>query len=173
MKLRQVKLASALFAIGMLPFAAQALTQTASMTVSASVTNSTATINSTPAPLAFGNINFSGGIFPISANTASSIGVTVTSGAPYTIEMDNGLWFLAGFRQVVTPATGGFGLNRTYMNYTLLQPDGVTPWGAGGAALASTGTGALQTFAINGSVTATGQEVTGSYSDTVTVTVVY
>ena len=141
---------------------------TAQITVTASCTINAATLTfpSTPGT----------NLLTAAVTASTTVAVTCTSGSPYSIGMDNGANFSGGTRRM---ATGG-----NYVNYGLYVDAAYTnPWTTGASnstctttndCYLGTGTGASQSISIYGQVpiTATAPP-SGTYSDTVTMTITY
>jgi len=173
MKTQAFKIATALFALGMLPLSAQALTTSTTMTVSTVLATATASISTPPTPLNFGTVNLTGATYPLVVTATSSIGVTVTSGAPYSIEMDLGLNSGWATQPNTRAMRGLHGTQTSNFDYFMKNTTTGPAWGTAANAVTSVGTGAEQIFAILGEYTLTGLYLATSYSDTVTLTVVY
>lgn len=115
-------------------------------------------------PLDFGTANFASDL-----DGATTLAVTCTDDAAYTVSLDAGDG--VGATTAVRKLTSG----SNTVNYALYKDAGRTEvFGAsGGDTLAGTGTGAAQTVNVYGRVPS-GQSVpAGSYADTVTVTLTY
>ncbi|WP_455923445.1 Csu type fimbrial protein [Pseudomonas putida] len=145
--------------------AANASTATANMSVSATVV---ATCSVSAGSLAFGS--YSG-----TAVTASAdLSVTCTNDAPYTIAMDAGTGTDATTSARLLTSSSD---STSTLSYGLYQDSSyATSWGntTGTDTLAGTGTGAAQTIGVYGKIAASQLSAsTGSYADTVVVTVNY
>lgn len=103
----------------------------------------------------------------VRANAA--LGVQCTAGTAYQVSLNGGLNGGGGQRRMRNGATGemvGYGISAAY--------DGAD-WGAGagGAPVAGTGTGSVQTLTLYGRVSAQTTPSPGDYKDTVTATLVF
>ncbi|QKZ04335.1 MULTISPECIES: Csu type fimbrial protein [Pseudomonas] len=144
---------------------ANASTATANMSVSATVV---ATCSVSAGSMAFGS--YSGAAVTSSAD----LSVTCTNDAPYTIALGAGSGTDATTSaRLLTNASD----STSTLSYGLYQDSSyATTWGdtTGTDTLAGTGTGAAQTVTVYGKVAADQLTAsTGSYSDTVVVTVNY
>lgn len=147
------------------PIEADAATATASIAVSAVVLNACAVVAS---PLAFGNYN------PTSATATTgttTIVVTCTTGVPFTVALNQGANGAS-----VTTRQMKLGATANVLNYGLFQDSGhATNWGqtAGTDTQGTTATATPTTYTVYGQINA-GQNVpSGTYNDTVQVTVNY
>ncbi len=144
---------------------AYADTATATFQVTATVI-ATCTVSATD--LAFGNYD------PVTATPTSgtsTVAVTCTNGASYTVGLDNGGHFSSSTRHMI----GGFG-GTEELAYGLYQDSGhSTAWGntIGVDTYAGTGTGAAQNLTVYGLIPAQQAVHTGAFSDTINVTVTY
>ena len=142
----------------------QAATATTSFQVTATVTSF---CNVAAAPLTFGTYNSNA-----AANANTTISVTCSRLAPFTIGLDKGAGADASTATRRMTLSGG----SDTLNYSLTQDAAhETNWGnaSGTDTQAATGTGATQVFTVYGRVAA-GQAVTsGSYADTITINVNY
>jgi spore coat protein U-like protein len=142
--------------------AASAQTSTANMAVSADV-STVCSFNTTP--LAFGEMALTG-----ATPGTATLSITCTGGGAYTVGLGNGLHNVAAQRNLVSGVK--------ILAYDLFQdPARGTRWGDAGAGLVSgTGTAAVQTLTVYGSIT-TGQALVGDggtpYTDTILVTLTY
>ena len=153
------------------PFEAGAGTSTANLTVPLTITGS-CTIGA--ATLNFGSD--AGTALLTTALTANTtVSVTCTSGSPFAIGMGQGSYYSSSNRM----ASG-----TNYIPYALYQNSSLTtPWTTAassttctttGDCFTDTGTGTAQTFTIYGQVpTVATAPAPGSYSDTVTMTIMY
>jgi len=142
-------------------FATKAWATTASTTfqVTATIPSSCAV---TATNLAFGN--YTGAVL----DNTSVITVNCTNSTAYNIGLGAG----TGTGATTTTRILTSGLNK--LNYTLWRDSARSlNWGdtVGTDTLASTGTGAAQTFTVYGRIPASQSSNPGSYSDTITVTV--
>jgi spore coat protein U-like protein len=118
------------------------------------------------APLNFGST----GILRTALDGMSSITVTCTNAAPYTVALDGGL------SGAVNPAQRKMSQASATITYGLYQDASrVTPWGdsVGVNTMAGTGTGLAQNFTVYGRVPAQTTPAPGTYSDTVVMTISY
>jgi spore coat protein U-like protein len=116
-------------------------------------------------------LNFgSAGVLRSALDATSSIAVTCTNAAPYTVALDGGL---AG---VANPTQRKMSQGAEQITYGLYQDAGrAMPWGdsAGVNTMAGTGSGLAQNFTVYGRVPAQNTPSPGTYSDTVVVTITY
>ena len=135
----------------------------ASFTVSATVTPS-CTLSITP--LAFGLVQN----LTTAVDQNATINVTCSNATSYSIKL--GLGNGAG---VTDPASRKMTLNSNTLTYGLYQNNArTTPWGDQASNVAnSTGTGSSQVFTVYGRIASQATPATGSYTDTVVVTVEY
>ena len=116
-------------------------------------------------------LNFgSAGVLRSALDATSSIAVTCTNAAPYTVALDGGL---AG---VANPTQRKMSQGAEQITYGLYQDAGrAMPWGdsAGVNTMAGTGSGLAQNFTVYGRVPAQSTPSPGTYSDTVVVTITY
>jgi spore coat protein U-like protein len=99
--------------------------------------------------------------------------VTCSSGVPYNIALDAGLYYAPGLRRISD------GMN--FIQYALWQGVSGPAWGdsdyantyPAGSSLADTGDGTAQAHVVNGTISLGQSAPPGAYSDTVTVTVHY
>jgi spore coat protein U-like protein len=151
---------------------AQAGTATANLTVQIVITAS-CTINA--ATLDFGS---NAGTTLVSANVdaATTVSVTCTNGSPYSIGMDNGANVSGSQRRMKNGAN--------FLNYNLYVDSGRTnAWTtaasnstctSANSCFLGTGSGSAQSVNIYGRVPTTGSAPpTGTYTDTVTMTITY
>ena len=150
-----VAMSSAVTVVG----TANAATATDSLGVSATIT---ATCSTATSAVNFGAVASGSG-----AVTTGSVDVTCTSGTPYTIALNEGLYHDGTDRRISD--------GTEFLVYTLLDNGSTLPWGDGtlnGDTVGGTGTGAVQSYTVDAALT--GAAVTpGTYTDTVTVTVTY
>jgi spore coat protein U-like protein len=100
----------------------------------------------------------------------SSITVTCTNAAPYTVALDGGL------SGAVNPAQRKMSQASATITYGLYQDASrVTPWGdsVGVNTMAGIGSGLAQTFTVYGRVPAQNTPAPGTYADTVVLTISY
>jgi len=114
------------------------------------------------------------GVINANVDASGAIAVECTTGTPYDIDLNAGLG--AGATTAVRRMTGLTDTSVT-VDYTIYQDASRTVlWGDGGGSgdgVASTGTGATQTFTTYGRVPPVQSVLPQSYRDTVTVTVTY
>jgi spore coat protein U-like protein len=136
-------------------------------TVPFTVTATNATICSVNAS----TLNFgSTGVLGTALNVTSSIIVTCTNAAPYTVALDGGL------SGATNPAQRKMSQAAQTVTYGLYQDASRTvPWGdsVGVNTAAGTGSGLAQTFTVYGRVPAQNTPAPGTYSDTVVMTISY
>lgn len=140
-------------------------TQTAQFTVSASVLDNCAV---SAGPLAFGPYSASSGT-AVTAN--SSIQVTCTNGLHYTVALDGGTTTQAPAARAMVDSNSdqlGYGLY-TSSGYSSVWGDGT----AGTVTQAGIGNGSAQPMTVFGRIPASQYVASGSYTDTVTVSVSY
>ena len=141
---------------------AAAATTTATFTVTATVTtNCTLTAN---------NLNFGTYAGAIVTGT-TTLTATCSTGTPYTIGLNAGT---SAGASVTTRAMTGPGTD--LLHYGLFQDAAHSVnWGdtPGTDTEASTGTGAAQTFTVNGQIPASQFVQPGNYSDTITATLTF
>ena len=140
--------------------AAHAATATGNLSVSVTITASCAVTNGT---LSFGS-NAASALSAI-IDASGSFLVNCTTNAPYSVTLGNGANFSSGRRM----SDGG----TNYVNYDIYTSAARTTSWSGATAVTGTGSGADQTINVYGRIPS-GQSVpTGSYSDTVGITVTY
>ena len=119
------------------------------------------------------NLNFgTQGVLIVNVDTTSTIKVTCTTGAEYDIGLDAG----ANESSADDVNTRRMANGASYVGYNMYSNAGrTTVWGevVDTNTVASTGTGAEQSFTVYGRVPAQTTPAAGSYADTVTVTVTY
>ena len=146
--------------------ASQATTTTTTFNVTITLVN-TCTINSTT------TLNFGNSVGVLSANIDPAgvpISVTCTNGATYNVGLD------AGTGAGATVATRKMTSGGSTVNYSLYRDNGYSNvWGntVSTDTVSSTGTGAAQSFTVYGRVPSQTTPASGTYSDTITVTVTY
>jgi spore coat protein U-like protein len=153
--------------------AAQAGNATGTLTVSITITAS-CTISAT-ATLGFGSVA-GASLATTDATGSTTFSVTCTSGAPFAIGMGNGANVSGSQRRMA--ASGP-----VYLNYGLYQSAGTTmPWtGAAssttcttaGNCVLGTGTGSAVNYTVYGDVPSGQTPAAATYTDTVTMTVMY
>lgn len=153
---------------------AQAGTATANLTVQITIT-AACTINA--ATLDFGASVPGTTLVSTNVDAATTVSVTCTNGSPYSIGMDNGANF-SGSRRMKQGATANF------LSYSLYVDSGRTnAWTTAASSstcttanscFLGTGSGSAQAVNIYGRVPSTGTAPpTGTYTDTVTMTITY
>lgn len=151
---------------------AQAGTATANLNVSILITAS-CTINS--ATLIFPSTAGTS-LIATAVNGSSSVSVTCTNGSPYSIAMDNGSNASSGQRRMISGSN--------FLNYDLYVDAAHTaPWLTAtsnsactttGQCYLGTGSGSAQSISIYGVVpTTAAAPPSGTYTDTVTMTITY
>jgi spore coat protein U-like protein len=131
------------------------------------VTATNATICSVSAQ----TLNFgSTGVLRANLDASTSISVTCTNQAPYTVALDGGL---SGATDPTQRKMTHSGVSVTYGLYQ--DASHVSPWGdsTGVNTVAGTGSGLAQSFTVYGRVPPQTTPAPGSYSDTVVLTVSY
>ena len=127
--------------------------------------------NATICSVSAATLNFgSTGVLRAALDAMSSVTVTCTNGAPYTVALDGGL------SGATNPAQRKMSQAAQTITYGLYQDAGrATPWGdsAGVNTAAGTGSGLAQTFTVYGRVPAQNTPAPGTYSDTVVMTISY
>jgi len=154
---------------------AQAGTATANMTVQITITAS-CTINA--ATLDFGASVPGTTLVASNVDAATTVSVTCTNSSPYSIGMDNGANFLSGSRRMKQGATANF---LSYSLYTdslrtnaWTTATNNTTCASANSCFLGTGSGTAQSINIYGRVPSTGTAPpTGTYTDTVTMTITY
>jgi spore coat protein U-like protein len=110
------------------------------------------------------------GVLSANVDQTSTIQVQCTDTTPYTIGLDAGTG--TGATVATRKLTGG----GSTINYSLYTNSGRTSvWGTtiGSNTVASTGTGAAQSFTVYGRIPAQTTPAPATYTDTITVTVTY
>ena len=141
----------------------RAATATTTFNVSLTITAS-CTVSATA--LAFGST----GLIAANIDNSSSVTVTCNNSTPYNVGLD------AGTGTGATVATRKMTSGGATVNYTLYQNAGrTTIWGTtiGTDTATGTGNGSAQVLTVYGRVPAQTTPASGSYSDTITVTVTY
>jgi len=127
--------------------------------------------NATTCSVNASTLNFgSTGVLRSALDAASSVTVTCTNAAPYTVALDGGL------SGATNPAQRKMSQAAEQITYGLYQNSARTqPWGdsVGTNTSAGTGSGLAQTFTIYGRVPAQSTPSPGTYTDTVVVTLSY
>jgi spore coat protein U-like protein len=112
------------------------------------------------------------GVLSTAVNSTSSLSVTCSNTTPYNIGLSAGTG---------TGSTGttrymsGTGTNTSTVAFNLLQPTGSGQWGTtqGTDTVSGTGTGAVQTLTVRGTIPAQATPVPDSYKSTITATVYF
>jgi spore coat protein U-like protein len=110
------------------------------------------------------------GVLATAINQTSTLQIQCTNTTPYNIGLN------AGTATGATVTSRKMTSGSNTISYSLFSNPGMTTnWGetVGTDTVASTGTGATQSFTVYGQVPAQSTPAPGSYSDTVTVTVTY
>jgi spore coat protein U-like protein len=127
--------------------------------------------NATMCSVYASTLNFgSTGVLRAVLDNTSSISVTCTNGAPYTIALDGGL------SGATNPVQRKMSQASATIIYGLYQDSGrAVPWGdsVGANTMAGTGSGLTQTFTVYGRVPVQNTPAPGTYSDTVVLTISY
>jgi spore coat protein U-like protein len=127
--------------------------------------------NATICSVSASTLNFgSAGVLRSAVDATSSIALTCTNAAPYTVSLDGGL------SGATNPAQRKMSQASEQITYGLYKDSGRTqPWGdsVGTNTAAGTGSGLTQTFTVYGRVPAQNTPSPGTYADTVVVTVSY
>ena len=112
-------------------------------------------------------MNF-GSVGSLSSSVAGTSTLNVTcNSASYTLELNNGQNYSGGTRRMKS-ASGG------YVQYGLYQNAAHSvSWGSGTSAVTGAGTGLAQTLTVYGLVPSQTGVASGSYSDTIVVTLTY
>jgi spore coat protein U-like protein len=133
----------------------QATTTTTTFTVQMSITASCTIVSA-------GTLNFgSSGVLTANVDQSSTIQVQCTNTTPYNIGLD------AGTATGATVSTRKMTNGAATISYSLLSNAGRTD------TVASTGTGASQSFTVYGRVPPQTTPAPATYTDTITVTVTY
>ncbi|WP_020649842.1 Csu type fimbrial protein [Solimonas variicoloris] len=164
MSLKNVRvIVPVLLAAVALPQVAIAATASSTLTVNALVLN---ICSVAPATLSFGNVTGSG-----DTDATASILVTCTLNTPYAVALDQG-----ANGSTVTTRQMKATLGTDLLGYSLYRDSGRTQnWGttAGTDTVDGTGSGLTQTLTVYGRVPASLASPSGTYSDTVNITVNY
>src|SRR5262249_20109527 len=127
--------------------------------------------NATTCSVSASTLNFGAtGVLRSALDATSSVTVTCTNAAPYTVALDGGLSGATNPTQRKMTQAG------QTITYGLYQDAARTqPWGdsAGTNTTAGTGSGLAQSFTIYGRVPAQTTPAPGTYTDTVVVTLSY
>jgi spore coat protein U-like protein len=127
--------------------------------------------NATNCSVSAATLNFgSAGVLRTALDASSSITVTCTNAAPYTVALGGGL------SGATNPALRKMSQASATITYGLYQDSGrAVPWGdsVGVNTMAGTGSGLAQTFTVYGRVPAQNTPSPGTYSDTVVLTISY
>ena len=154
---------------------AQGATATSNLTVQITITAS-CTINA--ATLNFGASIPGTTLVASNVDASTTVSVTCTNGSPYSIGMDNGANF-SGSRRMRLGATAnylGYGLytDAGYANAWTTTTQAASCSGGANSCFLGTGNGSAQSVTIYGRVPSTGTAPpTGTYTDTVTMTITY
>ena len=168
MMFKKTLLAAALVAAGTFALAAQAATVQANMGVKIVIQNACDVTTTAPTDLDFGTHGVLNAAF--NESTAGGITVTCTNGAAYNVGLN------AGVNGAGNVSARKMALAGEFVAYQLYSNAGrTTVWGntIGTDTVTSTGTGAVQTFPVYGTVPAQATPTAGTYNDTVQVTVTY
>jgi spore coat protein U-like protein len=127
--------------------------------------------NTTNCSVSASNLNFgSTGVLRAAVDATSTISVTCTNAAAYTVALDGGL------SGATNPTLRKMSQASATITYGLYQDASrATPWGdsVGGNTVAGTGSGLAQTFTVYGRVPVQNTPVPGTYADTVVMTISY
>jgi spore coat protein U-like protein len=127
--------------------------------------------NPTNCAVSASNLNFgSAGVLRALLDATSTITVTCTNAAPYTVALDGGL------SGATNPTLRKMSQASATITYGLYQDSGHTlGWGGsiGVDTMAGTGSGLAQTFTVYGRVPAQNTPAPGTYADTVVLTISY
>jgi spore coat protein U-like protein len=127
--------------------------------------------NATICAVSAATLNFGAtGVLRSALDASSSVTVTCTYAAPYTISLDGGL------TGATNPAQRKMSRAAETITYGLYQDSGhTTPWGdsTGVNTMPGTGTGLAQSLTVYGRVPAQSTPSPGTYSDTVVLTISY
>lgn len=156
----QILFSTVFFAGLLMVGAANAGTATATMGVGATVTT---VCSVTETDVAFGEMSLVG-----DTNGVGGVQATCTNGGGYTVSLDNGLHAAGAQRTQVSGAN--------VLNYNLFSDAAYTvPWNAtpGPGQVSGTGNGSAQALVVYGKIPGGQLATTGTYADTVTVTIAY
>jgi spore coat protein U-like protein len=127
--------------------------------------------NATNCSVSASNLNFgSAGVLRIALDATSTISVTCTNAAAYTVALDGGL------SGATNPAQRKMSQASATITYGLYQNSSHTaPWGGsvGVDTMAGTGSGLAQNFTVYGHVPVQNTPAPGTYADTVVLTISY
>lgn len=127
--------------------------------------------NTTSCSVSASNLNFgSAGVLQSLIDATSTVAITCTSAAPYTVSLDGGLG------QATDPTQRKMTQGSQQVTYGLYQDSARTqPWGnsVGTNTEAATGSGLAQNLTVYGRVPAQSTPSPGTYTDTVVVTISY
>jgi spore coat protein U-like protein len=126
--------------------------------------------NATNCSVSVSPLNFgSAGVLRAALDAMSSITVTCTNAAPYTVALDGGQ------SGATNPTLRKMSQASATITYGLYQDSGHTvPWGSTGVyTMAGTGSGLAQTFTVYGRVPMQNTPAPGTYVDTVVLTISY
>jgi len=140
--------------------------QASTTTLTAQITDAASCVIVSASTLDFGTA----GVLAANVDQTSTVQVTCTNTTPYNIGLD------AGTGSGATVATRKLTSGDATVNYSLYRDGGRTAvWGntVGADAVAATGNGSAQSYAVYGRVPAQTSPAPGTYHDTVTVTVTY
>ena len=159
-----------LLMLSMAVFLTGATTLTASttgtMTVNASISTTCSIVN---VVFDFGQI-----ATDTDKKTNGNLSINCTAGLLYGIDLDNGLYYFNGTRQMAS----NFGSGDGRLAYSIFSDSGYSqPWGStvpGGSALTGQiGTGSIKSFPVYLLVPAQPARPSGNYSDQVTITATF
>jgi spore coat protein U-like protein len=159
----QSSVAYAYSTVGTCAVIGNSLATTAPFTVTAT--------NATICSVSAATLNFgSTGVLRAALDGMTTISVTCTNAAPYTVALDGGL---SGATDPTQRKMTQAGQAVTYGLYQ--DPSRTTPWGSSGGVntMAATGSGLTQNFTVYGRVPAQVTPAPGTYSDTVVMTLSY
>jgi spore coat protein U-like protein len=151
------------------------LVSCAGITVGSTVTPALFTFSATLVPdcqVTAGNVDFgTSGVLSAAKDAQGSLGVTCTSGSPYSVGLNNGLTGTGPTQRKMKKGseTVTYGL---YKNAARDQPWGDLAQGAG-FVWSGSGTGGSQPFTVYGRAPAQTTPSPGAYADTVVATVTY
>lgn len=164
--------AAVLAGLGLASGLAYAATQTTTFTVSVTITAS-CTISATN--LAFGNQ----GVLTANVDQTSTITANCTNTTPYSVGLDDGLYYAGGTRRMQDTGAGttyvSYGVYtdaaRT-TNWTTTNAAGSCSGGASTCAL-GTGNGANQAITVYGRIPTQTTPAPATFNDTITATITY
>jgi spore coat protein U-like protein len=159
----QASVAYAYSTVGTCPTIGNSRATSAAFTVTAN--------NATICSVSASTLNFgSTGVLRAAVDGTSTITLTCTSAAPYTVALDGGL------TGATNPTQRKMAQASEQVTYGLYQDSArAQPWGdsVGSNTQAGTGSGLSQNFTVYGRVPAQNTPSPGTYSDTVVVTIAY